>query len=167
MAKIEPPDAFVIACFDDTGLEAARCVTSAPVVGIGEAAFQHREPDRREIQRRHDAFALDCPDRTEPRQIWLRSRARATHKENDEWLAAHPNVTFRFTPNIGLLAQPDRDLVRHPDPQGPPRAPASTTSRSSPKPSRHSATSGMRRPDPFVWGKPDVRGSQIKNTIAN
>ena len=32
-------DAFVIACFDDTGLEAARCATLAPVIGIGEAAF--------------------------------------------------------------------------------------------------------------------------------
>ena len=32
-------DAFVIACFDDTGLEAARCATEAPVIGIGEAAF--------------------------------------------------------------------------------------------------------------------------------
>lgn len=29
----------VIACFDDTGLEAARAVAGAPVVGIGEAAF--------------------------------------------------------------------------------------------------------------------------------
>lgn len=32
-------DAVVIACFDDTGLDAARCITNAPVVGIGEAAF--------------------------------------------------------------------------------------------------------------------------------
>src|SRR5262245_6410400 len=29
----------VIACFDDTGLEAARALARAPVVGIGEAAF--------------------------------------------------------------------------------------------------------------------------------
>jgi len=29
----------VIACFDDTGLEAARTLARAPVVGIGEAAF--------------------------------------------------------------------------------------------------------------------------------
>ena len=29
---------YVIACFDDTGLDAARCVLDAPVVGIGEAA---------------------------------------------------------------------------------------------------------------------------------
>ena len=32
-------DAYVIACFDDTGLEAARCLSEAPVLGIGEAAF--------------------------------------------------------------------------------------------------------------------------------
>lgn len=32
-------DAVVIACFDDTGLDAARCVTDRPVIGIGEAAF--------------------------------------------------------------------------------------------------------------------------------
>ena len=31
-------DGFVIACFDDTGLDAARCVASGPVVGICEAA---------------------------------------------------------------------------------------------------------------------------------
>ena len=29
----------IVACFDDTGLEAARSAASAPVVGIGEAAF--------------------------------------------------------------------------------------------------------------------------------
>lgn len=32
-------DAVVIACFDDTGLHAARCLCKVPVVGIGEAAF--------------------------------------------------------------------------------------------------------------------------------
>jgi allantoin racemase len=37
----EHPDAegIVIACFDDTGLDAVRCMTTAPVIGIGEAAF--------------------------------------------------------------------------------------------------------------------------------
>src|SRR5271157_4561920 len=39
IAKAAEADAFVIACFDDTGLEAARSATTAPVVGIGEAAF--------------------------------------------------------------------------------------------------------------------------------
>jgi allantoin racemase len=37
--KNQPMDAYVIGCFDDTGLDAVRCVTDAPVIGIGEAAF--------------------------------------------------------------------------------------------------------------------------------
>ncbi len=32
-------DAHVIACFDDTGLDAARSLAAAPVIGIGEAAY--------------------------------------------------------------------------------------------------------------------------------
>jgi allantoin racemase len=32
-------DAHIIACFDDTGLDAARAVAKSPVIGIGEAAF--------------------------------------------------------------------------------------------------------------------------------
>ncbi len=32
-------DAIVLACFDDSGLDAARCIGPAPVIGIGEAAF--------------------------------------------------------------------------------------------------------------------------------
>jgi len=39
MGKAPGRDAYVIACFDDTGLDAARCATDAPVIGIGEAAF--------------------------------------------------------------------------------------------------------------------------------
>jgi len=39
IGKAPDADAFIIACFDDTGLEAARCATQAPVIGIGEAAF--------------------------------------------------------------------------------------------------------------------------------
>ena len=31
-------DAVVISCFDDTGLDAIRCITHKPVIGIGEAA---------------------------------------------------------------------------------------------------------------------------------
>lgn len=32
-------DAVVVGCFDDTGVDALRCVFDAPVIGIGEAAF--------------------------------------------------------------------------------------------------------------------------------
>lgn len=37
--KAGPVDATIIACFDDTGLDAARAFVTAPVIGIGEAAF--------------------------------------------------------------------------------------------------------------------------------
>ena len=33
--------AHIIACFDDTGLEACRSIAHAPVIGIGEAAFHY------------------------------------------------------------------------------------------------------------------------------
>ena len=38
-ADREGADAHIIACFDDTGLDAARALAKAPVIGIGEAAF--------------------------------------------------------------------------------------------------------------------------------
>ena len=39
IARHEGVDGIVIACFDDTGLDAARCAVEVPVIGIGEAAF--------------------------------------------------------------------------------------------------------------------------------
>jgi len=39
MRSTEPHHAYLIACFGDPGLEAARELTDAPVVGIGEAAY--------------------------------------------------------------------------------------------------------------------------------
>ena len=32
-------DAIVVACFDDTGLDAMRCLVDVPVIGIGEAGY--------------------------------------------------------------------------------------------------------------------------------
>jgi allantoin racemase len=39
IARHPKADAIIIACFDDTGLDAARCQAAVPVIGIGEAAF--------------------------------------------------------------------------------------------------------------------------------
>lgn len=39
MSRSTGYDAAILACFDDTGLDAARCVSEKPVLGIGEAAF--------------------------------------------------------------------------------------------------------------------------------
>jgi allantoin racemase len=37
--SLSEADAYLVACFGDPGLDAARELTSAPVVGIGEAAY--------------------------------------------------------------------------------------------------------------------------------
>jgi allantoin racemase len=39
MRSLEPHDAYLIACFGDPGLDAARELSDRPVVGIGEAAY--------------------------------------------------------------------------------------------------------------------------------
>lgn len=39
MSRSTGYNAAILACFDDTGLDAARCVSERPVLGIGEAAF--------------------------------------------------------------------------------------------------------------------------------
>jgi len=88
------------------------------------------------------------------------------HKRNEPWLAAHPNVTFHFTPTsaswlnqveiwFGLLSRKalkgasfrDVDQLR----------------------SAIEAFIEAYRPNakPFVWRKREVRGSQLKNTIVN
>lgn len=89
-----------------------------------------------------------------------------THKKNDDWLAAHPNVTFHFTPtsaswlnqveiwfgifsrkalagasfrSIAQLVQAIQDFTEA---------------------YNHNAA-------PFVWRKRQVKGAQLKNTIVN
>ncbi len=88
------------------------------------------------------------------------------HKKNDEWLKEHPNVFFHFTPTsaswlnqveiwFGILA---RKVLRG---------------------ANHKSTEELRESvekfiaaynpnaKPFVWKKREVKGSQLKNTIAN
>ena len=38
--EAEDFDAVIVACFDDTGLDALRCLTDKPVLGIGEAGYR-------------------------------------------------------------------------------------------------------------------------------
>lgn len=90
----------------------------------------------------------------------------STHKKNDAWLAAHPNVTFHFTPtsaswlnqveiwfgifsrkalagasfaSVAQLVQAIRDFTQ----------------------------AYNRNAAPFVWRKREVKGSQLRYTIVN
>lgn len=88
------------------------------------------------------------------------------HKRNEPWLAAHPNVTFHFTPTsaswlnqveiwFGLLS---RKALKGASFQNVDQLRCAIE-----------AFIEAYRPNakPFVWRKREVRGSQLKNTIVN
>lgn len=89
-----------------------------------------------------------------------------THKKNDVWLAAHPNVTFHFTPTsaswlnqveiwFGIMS---RKALRG--------ASFHNVSELRQAIEAFVAAYGPKA-KPFVWRKREVRGSQLRNTIVN
>jgi transposase len=89
-----------------------------------------------------------------------------THKKNDEWLAAHPNVNFHFTPTsaswlnqveiwFGILS---RKALRG----------ASFNSAEQLTQAINDFVAAYNKnANPFVWRKREVKGSQLRNTIVN
>lgn len=89
-----------------------------------------------------------------------------THKKNDDWLAAHPNVTFHFTPTsaswlnlveiwFGIF---QRKALHN----------ASFRSVEQLVAAIHAFTAAYNKnAAPFVWRKREVRGAQLRNTIVN
>ncbi len=89
-----------------------------------------------------------------------------THKMNDEWLAAHPRVTFHFTPtSASWLNQVEIWLGIF----------QRKTLRSASFASidqligaiRDIAATYNENAAPFVWRKRKVKGLQLRNTIVN
>jgi transposase len=89
-----------------------------------------------------------------------------THKKNDDWLAAHPNVTFHFTPtSASWLNQVEiwfgifqRKTLNN----------ASFKSIEQLSQAIHAFTAAYNEnAAPFVWRKREVRGAQLRNTIVN
>ena len=89
-----------------------------------------------------------------------------THKRNDDWLAKHPNVFFHFTPTsaswlnqveiwFGILS---RKLLRN----------ASFANvKLLGKAIEEFVSVYHQGAKPFVWRKREVKGAQLRNTIAN
>jgi transposase len=90
----------------------------------------------------------------------------ATHKKNDDWLDAHPNVTFHFTPTsaswlnqieiwFGILTR--------------------KALKGGSFDSTHDLANAIQdfcdawhqNAHPFIWRKREVKGTQLRNTIAN
>lgn len=90
----------------------------------------------------------------------------STHKKNGDWLKAHPNVTFHFTPTsaswlnmveiwLGILT---RKALKG----------ASFNSKQElAQAIRDFCEIYNESAKPFVWRKREVKGSQLRNTIAN
>lgn len=88
------------------------------------------------------------------------------HKRNEEWLAAHPNVRFHFTPTsaswlnqveiwFGILS---RKALKN----------ASFSSTNQLREAIESFIEAYKQnAKPFMWRKREVKGSQLKNTIVN
>ena len=86
-----------------------------------------------------------------------------THKRNEDWLAAHPNVTFHFTPTSASLNQVEiwfgifqRKTLNN----------ASFKSIEQLSQTIRAFTVAYNEnAAPFVWRKREVRGAQLRNTI--
>ena len=105
-------------------------------------------------------------DQPAGRQIHVILDNLNTHKKNDDWLAAHPNVTFHFTPtSASWLNQVEiwfgifqRKTLNN----------ASFKSIEQLSKAIHDFTAAYNEnAAPFVWRKREVRGAQLRNTIVN
>ena len=105
-------------------------------------------------------------DQPVDRQIHVILDNYCTHKKNDDWLAAHPNVTFHFTPtSASWLNQVEiwfgifqRKTLSN----------ASFSSVAQLADAIRAFTDAYNQnAAPFVWRKREVRGTQLRNTIVN
>ena len=105
-------------------------------------------------------------DQPAERQIHVILDNLNTHKKNEDWLAAHPNVTFHFTPtSASWLNQVEiwfgifqRKTLNN----------ASFKSTEQLTEAIHAFTAAYNKnAAPFVWRKREVRGAQLRNTIVN
>lgn len=110
-----------------------------------------------------DDIVADVPD---DKSIHVIIDNYCTHKKNDDWLAKHPNVHFHFTPTsaswlnqveiwFGILSR--KTLTG-----------ASFSSAEQLIQAIEAFVAAYNETaSPFVWRKREVRGAQLRNTIAN
>jgi len=90
----------------------------------------------------------------------------STHKKNHDWLAAHPNVRFHYTPTsaswlnqveiwFGILSRKTLSGASF-------ESTAQLTQAIEAFIALHN-----ENPAPFIWRKREVRGAQLRNTIVN
>ena len=118
---------------------------------------------RADFQAFMDEVVADVPA---DREIHVILDNYCTHKKNDAWLKAHPNVTFHFTPTsaswlnqvevwFGILT---RKALKG----------ASFDSKEAlAKAIQDFCEAWHENAHPFIWRKREVKGAQLRNTIQN
>ena len=105
-------------------------------------------------------------DQPSDRQIHVILDNYCTHKKNETWLAAHPNVTLHFTPtSASWLNQVEIwfGIFTRKALSG-----ASFCSAEQLKQAIRDFTAAYNeRAAPFVWRKREVKGAQLRHTILN
>jgi len=100
------------------------------------------------------------------REVYVILDNYCTHKRNDAWLAAHPNVFFHFTPTSASwlnqvelwFSMMSRKALR---------AASFNSTEALAKALNEFITMYGPTAQPFTWRKREVKGSQLKNTIVN
>lgn len=112
-----------------------------------------------------DQLLAEMPD-SDKKEIHVILDNYCIHKRNDEWLTAHPNVRFHFTPTsaswlnqveiwFGILS---RKALKN----------ASFKSIEELKAAIEAFIEAYRpNAKPFIWRKREVKGSQLRNTVKN
>lgn len=122
-----------------------------------------KEKKRPDFQSFMDDIMATVPD---DKEIHVILDNYCTHKKNEAWLAEHPNVHFHFTPTsaswlnqveiwFGILSRKALSGASFMGTDQLIEAIESFT------------TSYNETTSPFVWRKREVKGSQLRNTIAN
>ena len=133
-------------------------------VAPGEIKSKTTQTQKRpDFQAFMEELVTDMPD---DQQIHVILDNYSTHKKNHDWLAAHPNVHFHFTPTsasglnqieiwFGILSRKTLSGASF----------SSTEERV--KAIEAFIASYNQSASPFVWRKREVKGSQLRNTIVN
>lgn len=135
-------------------------------VATGEVHTKTTELKRRvEFLEFMDQVLTELPD-SDQKEVHVIMDNYCIHKKNDEWLAAHPNVFFHFTPTsaswlnqveiwFGILS---RKALRN----------ASFKSTEELRIAIEQFIEAYHlTAKPFVWRKREVKGSQLRNTVTN
>ena len=106
-------------------------------------------------------------DQPADRQIRVILDNYCTHKQNETWLAAHPNVTFHFTTPTSASWLNQLEIWFGIFTRKALSGASFRTVEQLKQAIQDFTTAYNQRAAPFVWRKREVKGAQLRHTIVN